>query len=76
MLDREVEYVSGKPDRMTIKSIQKKMSLLVLIILLLTMQSLLSFFGQSIFPGVPHTGGFIYMLSVLIVVLIIVKSML
>jgi len=44
-----------------------------LIILVLSAQLLLSFFGQSIFPGVPHTGGFIYMLSVLIVVLIITK---
>ncbi len=47
--------------------------MLELIILLLTMQWLLSFFGQSTFPGVPHTGSFIYMLSVLIVVLIIMK---
>jgi hypothetical protein len=50
--------------------------LLALIILLLTTQLLLSFFGQSIFPGVPHTGGFIYMLSALIVVLIIARFML
>jgi hypothetical protein len=54
----------------------KRISLLVLIILLLTAQWLLSFFGQSIYPGVPHTGGFIYILSVLIVVLIIMKFML
>ena len=47
--------------------------MLALIILLLTAQLLLSFFGQTVFPGVPHTGGFIYMLSVLIVVLIIMK---
>jgi len=47
--------------------------MLEFIILLLTMQWLLSFFGQSIFPGVPHTGSFIYILSVLIVVLIITK---
>ncbi|MDO9301178.1 MAG: hypothetical protein Q7T89_07335 [Anaerolineales bacterium] len=47
--------------------------MLVLIILLLTTQWLLSFFGQSIFPGVPHTGSFIYMLSVIIVFLIVVK---
>lgn len=53
--------------------IQKEISLLMLIILVLTVQWLLSFFGQSIFPGVPHSGGFIYMLSVLIVVLIIMK---
>jgi hypothetical protein len=37
------------------------------------MQWLLSFFGQSIAPGIPHTGGFIYMLSLVIVVLIMVK---
>jgi hypothetical protein len=42
------------------------------IILLLTGQWLLSFFGQSIFPGVPHSGIFIYLLSVLIVFLIII----
>jgi hypothetical protein len=47
--------------------------LLELIILALTAQLLFSFFGQTIFPGVPHTGSFIYMLSVLIVVLIITK---
>jgi len=53
--------------------IDKKISLLALIILVLTMQWLLSFFGQSIVPGIPHTGGFIDMLSVVIVVLIILK---
>jgi hypothetical protein len=47
--------------------------MLELIILALTMHWLLSFFGQSVFPGVPHSGSFIYMLSVLIVVLIITK---
>jgi hypothetical protein len=47
--------------------------LLDLAILALTMQWLLSFLGQSIFPSVPHTGGFIYMLSVLIVLLIIIR---
>jgi hypothetical protein len=47
--------------------------MLELIILALTMQLLLSFFGQFIFPGVPHTGSFIYILSILIVILIIVK---
>ncbi|HET7145244.1 MAG TPA: hypothetical protein VFI68_14590 [Anaerolineales bacterium] len=44
-----------------------------LIILVLTVHWLLSFFSQSIFPGIPHSGSFIYMLSVLIVVLIIMK---
>jgi hypothetical protein len=47
--------------------------MLELIILVLTAQLLLSFFGQFAFPGVPHTAGFIYILSVLVVVLIIVK---
>lgn len=55
------------------KIIQRKVPLFELIILVLTVQWLLSFFGQSIFPGIPHTGGFIYMLSALIVVLIIMK---
>ena len=50
-----------------------KVYLLELMILVLVMQCLLSFFGQSIFPGILHTGGFIYTLSVLIVVLIIIK---
>jgi hypothetical protein len=53
--------------------IDKKISLLALIILVLTVHWLLSFFGQSIVPGIPHTGGFIDMLSVVIVVLIIIK---
>jgi hypothetical protein len=44
-----------------------------LIILLLSVYWLLSFFGQSIVPGMPHTGVFIDMLSVVIVVLIIMK---
>jgi hypothetical protein len=47
--------------------------MLDLTILALTAQWLLSFFGQSTFPGIPHTGSFIYLLSVLIVVLIITK---
>ncbi len=47
--------------------------MLELIILALTVYWLISFFGQSVFPGVPHTGGFIYMLSVVIIVLIIIK---
>ena len=51
----------------------KKISVLVLIILVLTTYWLLSFLGQSIVPGIPHTGGFIDMLSVVIVVLIIAK---
>lgn len=51
-------------------------SALELIILVLTVYWLLSFFGQSIVPGMPHTGGFIDMLSVIIVVLIIMKFLL
>jgi hypothetical protein len=47
--------------------------LLVLIILALTAYLLLSFFGRSIVPGISHTGMFINMLSIVIVVLIIVK---
>ena len=53
--------------------VSKRISLLVSIILLLTAQWLFSFFGQSILPGVPYTGSFIYMLSILIVILIIMK---
>jgi hypothetical protein len=35
---------------------------------------MLSFCGQTIFPNIPHAGGFVYyMLSVIIVFLIIVK---
>jgi hypothetical protein len=44
-----------------------------LIILTLTVLWLLSLFGQSILPGIPHTGGFIYMLALAIVVLIMTK---
>jgi hypothetical protein len=47
--------------------------LLELIILVLTVYWLLSFFGQSIVPGIPRTAGFIDMLSVIIVVMIMVK---
>jgi hypothetical protein len=53
--------------------LHKQVSLFVLIILLLTTQLALSYFGQSVFPGISHTGGFIYLLSALIVVLIIIK---
>jgi len=54
-------------------STQKKIPLLELIVLVLTVYWLLSLFGRSIISGIPHTGGFIDMLSVIIVVLIIVK---
>lgn len=47
--------------------------MLELMILVLTAYWLLSFFGQSIIPGLLHTGGFIYMLAVFIVVLIITR---
>jgi len=50
--------------------------LLELIILVLTVYWLLGFFGQSVVQSVvsiPHTGDFLYMLSVVIVVLIIMK---
>jgi uncharacterized protein involved in cysteine biosynthesis len=53
--------------------IQKKIPLLILIILVLTVYWLLSFFGHSIVPGIPQTGGFTDMLSIFIVVLILVK---
>lgn len=47
--------------------------MLELIILALTAYWLLSFFGRSIVPGVPHTARFVDLLAVVIVVLIIVK---
>lgn len=47
--------------------------MLELIILVLAAYWLLSFFGQSIVPGLSHTGGFIYVLAVGIIVLIIVN---
>jgi hypothetical protein len=56
-----------------ISSTQKKIPLLYLIILVLTVYWLLSFFGKSIVPGIPPTAGFIDMLAALIVALIIMK---
>ena len=53
--------------------IQKRNPMLELIILVLAAYWLLSFFGQSIVPGLSHTGGFIYVLAVGIIVLIIVN---
>ncbi|MBP8047115.1 MAG: hypothetical protein KAY64_00095 [Anaerolineales bacterium] len=47
--------------------------MLELTILILTVQWFLSLFGQSAFPSMPHTGGFIYTLSVLIIGLILMK---
>jgi hypothetical protein len=44
-----------------------------LIILVLTVYWLLSFFGQSIVPGGSHTAAFIDTLSVVIVVLIMIR---
>jgi hypothetical protein len=51
----------------------RKVLLLVLVILVLTVQWALSFFGRSIVPGIPHTGGFIYMLSFVIITLILIR---
>jgi hypothetical protein len=42
-------------------------------ILVLTAYWLLSFFGQSILPGILPTGGFIYLLAVVIAALILMK---
>ena len=47
--------------------------MLALIILALAMYWMLSFFGQSIVPGVPHTARFIDLLAVVIVLLILVE---
>jgi hypothetical protein len=63
-------YERGKGE---IKVPEKKIPLLELIILALTIYWLLSFFGPSIVPGVPHTARFIDLLAVIIVVLIIMK---
>jgi hypothetical protein len=69
-----LKNVSGNSSQAGSTSIiQRKVSLLELIILILTAQWLFSFFGQSIVPGIPHTGGFIYLLAVVIVVLIIIR---
>jgi hypothetical protein len=51
----------------------KRICLMELIILGLTVHWLLSFFGQSTVPRILHTSGFIDMLSIVIVVLIIIK---
>ena len=56
-----------------IKNRVKEGYMLELMILILTVQWFLSLFGQSAFPSMPHTGGFIYILSVLIVGLILMK---
>jgi len=47
--------------------------MLFLIILALTAQWLFSFFGQSLFPDIPHSGVFINTLAVAIIALIIIK---
>jgi hypothetical protein len=44
--------------------------LLELIILVLTVQWLFSFFGEAVLPRILHSGGFIYLLSVVIFSLI------
>jgi hypothetical protein len=43
------------------------------IILALTVQWLFSFFGQSLFPDIPHSGAFIDTLAVAIIALIILQ---
>ena len=50
--------------------------LLSLIIVALAIYWVLSFFGRSIVPGVPHTALFIDLLAVVIIGLIIVKFLL
>ena len=47
--------------------------LLEFLIIILTAQWLLGFSGMSLIPGIAHTGGSLYVLSVLIVVLIMMK---
>ena len=54
-------------------NLDKKISLFELIIVVLTVHWLLSFFGQSTLPGIPHTPVFIDMLSFVIVLLIIIR---
>lgn len=54
-------------------SIHRRISLFELIILLLITQWLFSFFGRTILPRILHTGGFIYLLSVVIFSLIAVR---
>jgi len=50
--------------------------LLFLIILALTIQWLFSFFGQSLFPGIPHSSGFVDMLAVAIIALSMMQFLL
>lgn len=47
--------------------------LLELIILTLTILWFLGFFGHSILPRLPHKGNFLYILSGVIIVLIMVR---
>jgi hypothetical protein len=47
--------------------------LYVLVILILTIYWMLSFFGQSILPGIPHNGSFTDILAVLITLLIMFR---
>ena len=51
----------------------KDACLIELIIVVLTIHWLLSFFGQAIAPGVFHKGYFINILSVVFVILIIIR---
>ena len=52
---------------------EREFPLLALIILALAMYWVLSFFGRSIIPDVPHTARFVDLLAVVIVLLIILK---
>jgi hypothetical protein len=51
----------------------KVVLMLDLLILLLIVQLLFSFFGQLTFPRVPHSEGFIYTLSLLLFLMITMK---
>jgi len=52
---------------------QKKIPLLFLIILVLSVYWLLSFFGHPILRSIPHRAGFIEMLTIIIVILIVFR---
>jgi hypothetical protein len=55
------------------KWFQEILLLFELLLLVLIVQWLLSFFGQTTLPGFLHTGGFIYLLSIVIFSLIAIK---
>ena len=54
-------------------NITRNVGFLLLTILALTSLWLFSFFGQAISPRIPHLEGFIYILSVAIISLILMK---